>query len=100
MMKFPPAFTETNGGYQSLEEDQDEYYKQLLSVIARTEPGVHPLTPDYGVQDPTFKTIDRGQFLIQAGRYVPEIQIISVETDIEEEDGQNEINVSYMLRSR
>ena len=99
MMKFPPAFTETNGGYQSLSDDQDEYYKQLLSVIYRNEPGTHPLTPDYGVQDPTFKTVDRGQFLVQAGRYVPEIKILSVETFINEADGLNELSVSFMQRS-
>ena len=67
-------------------------------MIARTEAGTHPLTPDYGVQDPTFKTIDRGQFLIHAGRYVPEIKIISVETSINEEDGSNEVNVSFVRR--
>ena len=98
MMKFPPSFTETNGGFQSLSPNEDEYYKQLLSVIARTEAGTHPLTPDYGVQDPTFKTIDRGQFLIHAGRDVPEIKIISVETSINEEDGSNEVNVSFVRR--
>ena len=99
MMKFPPAFTETNGGYQSLSDDQDEYYKQLLSVISRTEPGTHPLTPDYGVQAPTFKTVDRGQLLVRAGRYVPEIKILSVENFINEADGLNELSVSFMQRS-
>ena len=98
MMKFPVSFTETNGGYQSLGRNEDDYYKQLLSVIARTELGTHPLTPDYGVMDPTFKVADRGQFLFQAGRYVPEIKVISVETNIDEDDGLNEISVSFTRR--
>ena len=76
MMKFPLSFTETTGGYTTLVEGDDDYYRQMLAVAARTEPGVHPLTPDFGIMDPTFKSIDRGQFLIHEGRYVPEINII------------------------
>jgi len=98
MMKFPISFTETTGGFQELYSGQDEYYKQILAVTARTEPGTHPLTPDFGVQDPTFKTIDRGQFLFHAGRYVPEIQIISVETSIDEGNGENTVTVHFSRR--
>ncbi len=99
MMKFPVSFTETEGGFTDLPEGEDDYYRQMLAIAARTEPGTHPLTPDYGVQDPTHKTVDRGQFLLQAGRYVPEIKIISVETYINEKDGSNEVTVSFTRRS-
>jgi hypothetical protein len=98
MMKFPISFTETNGGFQVLYPSQDEYFKQILAVTARTEPGTHPLTPDFGVQDPTFKTIDRGQFLFHAGRYVPEIEIQSIETSIDEGNGENTVTVHFSRR--
>ena len=98
MMKFPLSFSETTGGYTALLEGHDDYYRQLLAIAARTEPGVHPLTPDFGIMDPTFKSIDRGQFLLQAGRYVPEIQIISIETELDIENGTNIVNFSFKQR--
>ena len=98
-MKFPLKFNETYGGLVMTEERTDDYYRQILSIAARTEPGELPLTPDFGVMDPTFKSIDRGQFLFAAARFVPEIEILSVETFINEEDGQNIVNFSFIKRS-
>ena len=98
MMKFPLSFTETTGGYTTLVEGDDDYYRQLLAIASRTEPAVHPLSPDFGIMDPTFKSIDRGQFLLHAGRYVPEIQIISIETELDIENGTNIINFSFTRR--
>ena len=98
MMKFPLSFTETTGGYTTLVQGTDDYYRQLLAVAARTEPGGHPLTPDFGIMDPTFKSIDRGQFLTQAARYVPEIKIMSIETELDIENGTNIVNFSFTQR--
>ncbi len=98
MMKFPLSFTETTGGYTVLSSGTDDYYRQILAIASRTEPGTHPLTPDFGVMDPTFKSIDRGQFLLQAGRYVPEIQITSIETELDIENGTNIVNFAFTQR--
>lgn len=98
-MKFPLKFNETNGGLVMTEEKTDEYYRQILSIAARTEPGELPLTPDFGVMDPTFKSIDRGQFLFAASRFVPEIEVLAVESLMSEEDGQNIVNFSFIKRS-
>ncbi|MBF83017.1 MAG: hypothetical protein CL489_00930 [Acidobacteria bacterium] len=96
-MKFPLRFNETNGGLAMTEEGTDDYYRQLLSVAARTEPGAHPITPEFGIMDPTFKSIDRGQFLFAAARFVPEIEVVSVETTLTG-DGANIVNFSFIKR--
>jgi hypothetical protein len=98
-IRFPLRFDETNGGMVFLDEGTDDYYRQLLSIAARTEQGTHPVIPDFGVMDPTFKTIDRGQFLLSAAHYVPEIQVTSVETLLDEGSGENAITFSFMQRS-
>lgn len=98
MMKFPMSFTESSGGYETLARGSDNYYRQLLSVAARTEPATHPLTPDFGVMDPTFRSVDRGQFLLQASRFVPEIEVVSIETDLDIENGTNIVNFSFIQR--
>jgi hypothetical protein len=86
-----------NSGFKKLADDSDEYYKQLLSVTARTEPRVHPITPQFGVFDPTFNSIDRGQFMIHASRYVPEIRLLSVETN-DSNEGNRDVAFTYSRR--
>lgn len=94
-IKFPISYDST--GLVKLVDGTNDYYKQLLSICARTEPGVSPLFPDFGVFDPTFVTADNGQFLINAARYVPEIQVGTVETYI---DGQGEMSVTFSFTRR
>jgi hypothetical protein len=86
-----------NSGFKKLADGTDEYYKQLLSITARTEPEVLPITPQFGVFDPTFNTIDKGQFLIQASRSVPEIRLLAIETN-ESNEGNNDVAFTYSRR--
>lgn len=94
-LKFPLSFD--SSGFTKLVDGSDEYYKQLLSICARTEPGVSPLFPDFGVLDPTLMVVDRGQFVINAARYVPEIQLGTVDTLI---DNQGEMSISFTFSRR
>jgi len=95
-IKFPITYDGT--GLTKLVEDSDAYIKQLLSLCARTEPGVSPLYPDFGVYDPTFLIADKGQFMIQAARYIPEIQVTNVET-IFSQDGESSTAIEFVRRT-
>jgi len=94
-LKFPLEFDIY--GFKKLTDGSDEYYKQMMSIAALTEPGVLKITPDFGVYDPTFNMADRGQFVINASRYVPEIQILQVENII---DQQGNSTISFSFRRR
>lgn len=95
-LKFPLSYEAT--GFTKLVDGSDDYYKQLLSICARTEPGVSPLFPDFGVLDPTLMVADKGQFIINAARFVPEIEIGTVET-LFSNDGEVSISFSFTRRS-
>jgi hypothetical protein len=84
-------------GFVHVTDDTDDYYKQLLSITARTEAGVSPLFPDFGVQDPTFDIIDNGRFLLNASRYIPEIVLLEIETNITD-SGDNFIKFNFTRR--
>ena len=86
-----------NSGFKKIADGTDEYYKQLLSITARTEPQVLPITPQFGVFDPTFSTIDRGQFLVQAARHIPEIRLLSIEIN-EGNQGSRDVAFTYSRR--
>jgi len=72
-IKFPIEYNST--GMVKLIQGSPEYYKQLLSFAALTEPGTHPLTPRFGVFDPSYQLVDRNVFMAHAARFVPEITV-------------------------
>jgi len=94
-LKFPLQF-DSSRNIVKLVEGTDEYVKQLLAMCILTEPFILPLTPDFGVGDPTFSTIPTPQLLLAANKYVPEIQIIDVSSTTTEESGA--VNVKFTYR--
>lgn len=94
-LKFPIEYD--TFGFKKLTDGSDDYYKQMLSIAALTEPNVLKITPDFGVYDPTFNMADRGQFIINASRYVPELQILQVETNLNQ---QGDSTISFSFRRR
>jgi len=94
-MKFPIEFDE--GGVTRLTDGTPDYYKQLLALGAITEPHSLPITPDFGVWDPTFNTVEKGQFVVHSARFVPEVQIEQIDVDIDD-SGQNLISFGFKVR--
>jgi len=90
-----PFQYDSNGSFTTLEEDTDELFSQLLSICALTEPGTFPYTPAFGVLDPAFRSIDRGLYMIQASRFIPEIVITEVSGSVTPETGETTLKVSY-----
>lgn len=90
---FPIRFDST--GFQKHTDGSDAYYRQLISFTALTEPGTHPLKPQFGVYDPSFRNIDRGSFIVQASRFIPEIVITNVDTEVTSSSNSTFLNVSY-----
>jgi hypothetical protein len=85
-LKFPIQIDNT-GSLVVLEDESVDYYAQLLSMCALTEPQTHPFSPTFGVFDPTFEEVDRGQFILQASRFFPNISITEAEIEIDEQTG-------------
>jgi hypothetical protein len=92
-IKFPIKFNAS--GVQKLVDGTYDYYSQLLTVALLTEPNTHPFTPRFGVTDPTFTTIDKGLFVLNAARFVPEVEITSL--NITEDDGTINVQFTFVI---
>ena len=92
-IKFPIKFD--TSGVQKLPEGSYDFYSQLLTVALLTEPQSHPFTPRFGVSDPTFTTIDKGLFVFNASRFVPEVEITSL--NITEGDETIGVQFSFVI---
>lgn len=98
MIKFPMRFDKT--GIEKLEDGTTDYYSQLLSICMLTEPGTHPMSPQFGAYDPSFTTIDKSIFILNASQFIPEITIRNI--DIAAQDsasGSIKISVSFDITS-
>ena len=95
-IKFPCSFDST--GFSKLEEGSYDYYKQLLTISLLTQPGDNPLTPEFGVFDPSFQGFDGGLFIFNAARYVPEVEIKELRTTVNEGTGQYSVIFSFDIR--
>jgi hypothetical protein len=94
-IKFPVTFKK--GGLTRVEDGTDDFYKQLLAISTLTEPQSLALTPDFGIWDPTFSSVEKGQFVLHASRFVPEVEIQEVDVAITDE---GESVVSFAFRRR
>lgn len=92
-LKFPITFTR-NRKLETLREGTDDYIRQMISVCLLTEPFILPLTPDFGVADPSFSTVSPASLLINVNKFVPEVSIVSVDTNLNEEIGS--VNVRFI----
>jgi hypothetical protein len=92
---FPIRFDST--GLVKHRRGSDPYLSQLLTLAILTEPGRHPLGTDYGIWDPTFTSLDKGKFVIQAAHYVPEVVITAINSEI---NFEGQIAVSFGYRKR
>ena len=92
-IKFPIKFNAN--GVQKLVDGTYDFYSQLLTVALLTEPNTHPFTPRFGVSDPTFTTIDKGLFVLNASRFVPEVEITSL--NVSEDIGAINVQFSFVI---
>jgi hypothetical protein len=92
MIAFPLKFE--SGGLRKLAEGSNEYYTQLLSICILTEPLTHPFTPQFGANDPAFRNIDKGLFILNASRFVPEVRITGLST-LPNDGGSGKTKVSF-----
>lgn len=77
-----------------LTENTDAYIKQLISFCILTEPFSLPLSPDFGVADPSFSTVSPDRLMLAANKFIPEVTIVAVDSNIDNEDGR--VNVRFI----
>ena len=92
---FPVKFDGT--GLAKHAQGTDAYFSQMLTLSILTQPGVHPFGAEYGIWDPTFTSLDKGRFIIQAAHYVPEVVITAIETEL---DVEGKMAISFGYRKR
>lgn len=95
-IKFPIEFD--SSGLAKLDEGTVGYYSQLLSVCMLTEPGTHPMSPQFGSYDPSFSVIDKSIFVLNASQFVPEVTITNIDiSNKDQSSGASRVSVSFEI---
>lgn len=92
-LKFPLKFG-TDKQIVKLVDNTDDYIKQLISFCILTEPFSLPLTPDFGVADPSFSTVSPERLILAANKFIPEVTIVGVGATNNDTDGR--VNVRFI----
>ena len=92
-LRFPLKF-DTNKQLIKLTENTDPYIKQIISFCILTEPFSLPLSPDFGVSDPSFATVSPERLMLAANKFVPEVTIVAVDSNLNDQDGR--VNVKFI----
>ena len=92
-LRFPIKF-DGNGNFVKVANGTDEYVKQLISVCILTEPYILPLTPEFGVNDPSFSTGSLKQPMLAASKFIPEIWVLSLSSALADDRGK--LNVKFV----
>lgn len=95
-LSFPIKFNDD--GLKRLTQGSYEYYRQMLTIALMTEPGEHPITPDFGVYDPSFVPVEPEDFILTAARFVPEVEIYNVVPSAVKETGGVSVEFSFRIR--
>lgn len=95
MIKFPVEFNST--GFTKLTDGSKDYFAQLLSIACLTEPRTHVFSPRFGVLDPSFTGIDKNVFVLNAARFVPEVEILNINTEIDPVSGVVGVEFSFNI---
>ena len=95
MIKFPVQFD--SSGLKKLTDGENDYFAQLLTIACLTEPRTHVFSPRFGVRDPSFTGIDKNVFVLNAARFIPEVEIINVSTEIDPTSGTVGVEFSFNI---
>lgn len=95
-LKFPIRFRQ--GEVEKLTEGNDDFYAQLLALSLQIVPGELPLTPQFGVEDPTFSPALTRDLAFTAGAFIPEI-IVDTAQIVTDETGVSRVNLSFRQRT-
>lgn len=96
-LKFPLSIA-ADGSFDGVEQDLIDDVRQCVYIVARTQVGSRPASPDSGVEDPTFTTVDAAALTAtleaQEGRAVVQVTVNGVD-----ENGENDITIAVALAS-
>lgn len=95
-LSFPIKFSA--GTIKTLPQGSYEYYRQILTLSILTEVGEHPITPDFGVLDPTFISIEPIDFILNSARFLPEVEITNMNPSLRQ-DGSMNVEFDFRVRN-
>ena len=78
-IRLPIRFKKDNFEMETILENTDEYYANLIGLTVQIVPGALPISTYYGVEDPTFENNTTTKTGLAVGNLIPEIRILLTE---------------------
>jgi hypothetical protein len=82
-IRLPIRFKKDNLEMETILENTDEYYANLIGLTVQIVPGALPISTFYGVEDPTFETGGIAKVGLSVGNLIPEIRVTTSDAVID-----------------
>ena len=79
---------------ETILENSDEYYANLIGLAIQIEPNSLPISTFYGTADPTFDDRQTNRMVNEISKYIPEILIKSVEI-LKNNNGETNLSIRF-----
>lgn len=98
-LRVPFKFNQRTYALETIKDDSDEYYANLIGLAVQIEPGSLPISTFYGTEDPTFNENPRQNISNQVTRLVPEISIKQVFATSSNSDGGVNLSIKFQRKN-
>ena len=93
-IRLPIRFRKDSLEMETILENTDEYYANLIGLTVQIVPGALPISTFYGVEDPTFETSGIAKIGLSVGNLIPEIRIITSDAVVDN-NGQTNLAIKF-----
>lgn len=80
-------------------QGSDAHLAQQAYQFVQTRPRQLPLAPTYGIEDPVFRVVGRGEIIVGLARFHPDIKVEAVIIDASDNDGTTYIGVEFSQKA-
>lgn len=90
-----PFRLDSSGGAALVVQGSEAHLAQQAFQFVNTRPGQLPLAPLYGLDDPTFRVVDKGEIITGLAVFHPEIDVVDVDVRAADADGTYYIGIEF-----
>ena len=90
-----PFRIDANGAVPLVQQGSDAHLAQQAYNFVSTRPGELPLAPAYGLNDPAFRVVERGEIVTGLAVFHPDINIVDVNIKATVNEGTTHIGIEF-----
>lgn len=90
-----PFRLDKNGAVALVQQGSEAHLAQQAYQFVNTRVGELPLAPTYGLDDPLFRVVERGEIITGLALFHPDVEVVDVTIRNGDRDGTSYIGIEF-----